>query len=86
MVECYWNLKTHKWDVNQFDCHTLASQIMTRFSPEGQSIGFHCQDNELEKYYERLKKSEIKDREKEIKKLQKEIEALNSMKLPIVER
>jgi hypothetical protein len=84
MVECYWNLKTHKWDVDRFECNTLASQLMTRYSPEGCSIGFHCKDNELEKYYEKLKRTAIRDKEREIKKLQKEIDNLSKMAMPVI--
>ena len=84
MFNCYWNLKTHKWDTEHYECNTLASQLMFRYSPKGKSIGFHCQDNEVNKYVDKLKKNEIKEREKEIRKLQIELENIKRMEYPIL--
>lgn len=82
MVECYWNLKTKECESDRFECNTLASQMMYRASSKGVSIGFHCQDNEVEKYLDKMKRNEIRDRKKEIVRLQKEIDHIKNMELP----
>jgi len=84
MYKCFWGLNSHKWEIKQFECKTLMSQLLGGMNERESVVGFHCQDDEVEKFVEKLKKSEIKTREIEIKKLKKEIENINKMQTPII--
>lgn len=87
MIEIFWNIVTGECEIEyeneKFECSTLSSQYIYRINKEGKSIGFICKDNEEDKYLNKMKKTEIKERKEKIKKLQKEIEIINKMELPI---
>lgn len=83
---CYLKLNRFNWVVEKYDTLNLHNGFCCGYYNDSKFVGFHCKEDEIEKFVDNLKEKEIKSREKEIKKLQLEIEKIKKVKYPNIKK
>jgi hypothetical protein len=81
-IKCTWNLDKNKWAEAKQINENISSNLIWGSWAGDSTIGFYCNENEIDEYIEKLKNSEIEDIENQIKMLQIQLENIKKIEKP----